>query len=57
MPYKFTFDFSKAPQYFFVEVALASYQKGVHKVFLKTLQNIIKKFKIQGLFILIIKKN
>jgi hypothetical protein len=47
MPYKFTFDISKAPHHFFAEVALASYQKGVHKVFLKTLQDIIKKFKIQ----------
>jgi hypothetical protein len=47
MPYKFTFDISKAPHHFFAEVALASYQKGVHKVFLKTLQGIIKKFKIQ----------
>jgi hypothetical protein len=47
MPYKFTFDISKAPHHFFAEVALASYQKGVHKVFLKTLQDIIKKFRIQ----------
>lgn len=47
MPYKFTFDISKAPHPFFAEVALASYQKGVHKVLLKTLQSIIKKFRIQ----------
>ncbi len=47
MPYKFTFDISKAPHHFFAEVALASYQKGVHKVFLKTLQDIIRKFRIQ----------
>jgi hypothetical protein len=47
MPYKFTFDISKAPRHFFVEVALASCQKGAHKVFLKTLLDIIKKFKIQ----------
>ena len=47
MPYKFTFDFSKTPHHFFTEIALASYQKGVHKVFLKTLQGIIRKFKIQ----------
>ena len=47
MPYKFTFDFSKTPHHFFTEIAVASYQRGVHKVFLKTLQDIIRKFKIQ----------
>ena len=47
MPYKFTFDFSKAPHHFFAEIALASYQRGVHKIFLKTLQDIIRKFRIQ----------
>jgi uncharacterized protein len=47
MPYKFTFDISKAPHHFFVEVAVASYKRGVHKVFLKTLTDIIKKFRIQ----------
>jgi len=47
MPYKFTFDFSKAPHHFFAEIALASYQRGVHKIFLKTLQGIIRKFRIQ----------
>ncbi|MGF3522756.1 MAG: DUF116 domain-containing protein [Candidatus Bathyarchaeia archaeon] len=47
MPYKFTFDISKTPQRFFAEIALASYQRGMHKVFLKSLQDIIKKFKIQ----------
>jgi uncharacterized protein len=47
MPYKFTFDISKTPHHFFTELALASYQRGVHKVFLKTLQDIIKKFRIQ----------
>lgn len=47
MPYKFTFDISRTPHHFFTEIALASYQKGMHKVFLKSLQDIINKFKIQ----------
>jgi hypothetical protein len=47
MPYKFTFDISRTPHHFFTEIALASYSKGVHKVFLHTLQDIIKKFRIQ----------
>ena len=47
MPYKFTFDISKAPHHFFAEIAVASYQRGVHKVFLKSLQDLISKFKIQ----------
>ncbi len=47
MPYKFTFDISKAPHHFFAEIAVASYQRGVHKIFLKTLQDIVRKFRIQ----------
>jgi uncharacterized protein len=47
MPYKFTFDLSKAPLFFFNEIALVSYQKGIHKSFLKTAQDLIIKFKIQ----------
>ncbi len=47
MPYKFTFDISRTPHHFFTEIALASYQRGMHKVFLKSLQEIINKFKIQ----------
>src|SRR4030066_2157011 len=47
MPYKFTFDLSKVPRFFFTEIALISYQKGMHKSFLKTLNDIILKFKIQ----------
>ena len=47
MPYKFTFDLSNLPRFFFTEIALISYQKGMHKTFLKTLQKIIKKFRIQ----------
>ncbi len=47
MPYKFTFDLSKTPHHFFTEIAVASYQKGVHKVLLNTMQDIIKKFRLQ----------
>jgi hypothetical protein len=47
MPYKFTFDLSKVPRFFFTEIALISYQRGVHKAFLKKLQEIILKFRIQ----------
>jgi len=47
MPYKFTFDISKAPQRFFIELAIVSNQMGMQKVFKKTLQVLIKKFKIQ----------
>jgi hypothetical protein len=47
MPYKFTFDLSKVPRFFFTEIALVSYQKGMHKSFLKTLNDLILKFKIQ----------
>jgi uncharacterized protein len=47
MPYKFTFDISKTPHHFFTEIAVASYQRGVHKVFLNTLHGIIRKFRIQ----------
>lgn len=47
MPYKFIFDISKTPHHFFTEIAVASYQRGVHKVFLNTLNDLIKRFKIQ----------
>jgi len=47
MPYQFTFDLSKVPRFFFAEIARVSYQKGMHKTFLNTLQDIIKKFRIQ----------
>jgi hypothetical protein len=47
MPYKFTFDLSKVPHFFFTEIAKVSYQKGMHKTLLKTLQDIIKRFRIQ----------
>lgn len=47
MPYKFTFDLSKAPRFFFTEIARVSYQKGMHKTLLNNLQDIITKCKIQ----------
>ena len=47
MPYKFTFDLSKVPRFFFSEIALISYQKGMHKSFLTKLNEVILKFKIQ----------
>jgi hypothetical protein len=47
MPYQFTFDLSKVPHFFFSEIARISYQKGMHKTLLNTLQDIIKKFRIQ----------
>src|SRR5674476_1021503 len=47
MPYKFTFDLSKVPHFFFTEIAMVSYQKGMHKSFLTTLNDLILKFKIQ----------
>jgi hypothetical protein len=47
MPYRFTFDLSKVPRFFFTEIARISYQKGMHKSLLETLQRIITKFRIQ----------
>jgi hypothetical protein len=47
MPYKFTFDLSKVPHFFFTEIARISYQKGMHKTLLKTMQEVIMKFRIQ----------
>ena len=47
MPYKFTFDFSKVPLYFFTEMATVSYQKGMHKSMLNKLHDLIVKFKIE----------
>jgi len=47
MPYKFTFDISKAPQHFFIELAIVSNQMGMQKVFERTLQELIRKFRIQ----------
>jgi hypothetical protein len=47
MPYKFTFDLSRIPRFFFSEITKASYQKGVHKMVGKSAQEMIKRFKIQ----------
>ena len=47
MPYHFTFDLSPVPRFFFKEIARISYQKGMHKSLLNTLQEVIKTFKIQ----------
>ena len=47
MPYKFTFDLSRIPRFFFTEITKASYQKGVHKKIGRSTQRIIRKFKIQ----------
>jgi uncharacterized protein len=47
MPYKFTFDLSKVPRFFFTELATVSYQKGMHKTLLNTLMDMINRFKIQ----------
>ncbi len=47
MPYKFTFDFSHVPRFFFTELARISYQKGMTKTLFNTMQDMIKKFKIQ----------
>ncbi len=47
MPYKFTFDLSKVPRFFFTEIAMVGYQRGMHKTLIKTLQEMIRKFRIQ----------
>jgi hypothetical protein len=47
MPYRFTFDLSEVPRFFFAEIARISYEKGMHKSLLDTLQRVIKKFRIQ----------
>ncbi|MBE0520027.1 DUF116 domain-containing protein [Candidatus Bathyarchaeota archaeon] len=47
MPYKFTFDLSKIPRFFFKEIAKVSYQKGMHKKVSRTVHEVIRRFKIQ----------
>jgi len=47
MPYKFTFDLSKLPHFFFAEIATVSYQRGMHRTLIKKLQEMNLKFKIQ----------
>jgi hypothetical protein len=47
MPYRFTFDLSRIPRFFFTEITRVGYQRGMHKKVGKAVQEIIKKFKIQ----------
>jgi len=47
MPYKFIFDLSRIPRFFFTEIARVGYERGMHKQMSKTAQSMIKKFKIQ----------
>jgi hypothetical protein len=47
MPYKFTFDLSKVPRFFFTELATISYQRGMHKSLLNAANDLIIKFRIQ----------
>ena len=47
MPYKFTFDLSKIPRFFFKEIAKVSYQKGMHKKVGRTVHEVIRRFKIE----------
>lgn len=47
MPYRFTFDLSNVPRFFFTELAMVNHQTGMHKAVLKTSLEIIKKFKIE----------
>ncbi|MEM1540085.1 MAG: DUF116 domain-containing protein [Candidatus Bathyarchaeia archaeon] len=49
MPYKFTFDLSRIPQFFFMEVARISYEKQMHRRVSEALKDIIKKFRIEEL--------
>jgi hypothetical protein len=47
MPYKFTFDLSRIPRFFFTEIAKASCQGNMPRRLGQTVQEIIRKFKIQ----------
>jgi len=47
MPYRFTFDLSRIPRFFFTEVTTAAYQRGMHRRVGRTVQEMIRKFKIQ----------
>jgi hypothetical protein len=47
MPYRFTFDLSRIPRFFFTEVTTAAYQRGMHRKVSKTVQDIIRRFRIQ----------
>lgn len=47
MPYKFAFDLSRVPRFFFKEITKIGYQKNMHKQISKSMQNLIKKFRLQ----------
>jgi hypothetical protein len=47
MPYKFIFDLSRIPRFFFTEITRVSYQKGMHKRMGQAAHRMIEKFKIQ----------
>ncbi|MBX5320698.1 MAG: DUF116 domain-containing protein [Candidatus Bathyarchaeota archaeon] len=47
MPYKFTFDLSRIPRFFFTEIAKISYEKRMHRKVGNTMQDIIRKFRIE----------
>lgn len=47
MPYKFTFDLTKVPRFFFTEIATLNYQRGMHKTLINRLQEMILKFRIE----------
>lgn len=47
MPYKFTFDLSKIPRFFFTELTRMGYEKRMHRKVSAALQDIIRKCKIQ----------
>jgi len=47
MPYRFTFDLSRIPRFFFTELTKIGYQKGMHKKVGRAVNEMIKRFKIQ----------
>ncbi len=49
MPYRFTFDLSKIPKFFFMEIAKIGYEKGMHRKVGTVIQDVVRKFKIQEL--------
>jgi hypothetical protein len=49
MPYKFTFDLSRIPRFFFTEITKISYEKGMHRRVGDAVQDIIRKFKVEEL--------
>jgi len=47
MPYRFTFDLSRIPRFFFTELTKIGYQKGMHKKVGRAINEMVKRFKIQ----------